>query len=68
MLKLLFGNNPDHNKKLHINIISILSNTDNMLSVLNKSSAAMFERTYNMNDNNTWFKPTTARSLSCSLS
>ena len=35
MLKLLLGNNPDHNKKLQINIISTLSRTDKILSVLN---------------------------------
>lgn len=67
MLKLLLGNNPDHNKKLQINIMSTLSNTDNILSVLNISNAAMLERTYNMKESSTWFKPTMPNSFNCSL-
>ena len=67
MLKLLLGNMPDHNKKLQINIIRTLSSTDNMLSVLNISNAAILERTYNMKESRTWFNPTIPNNFSCSL-
>ena len=50
MLKLFIGNSPDHSKKPHINIISTLSSTDKILSVLNNNKAAIFDRTYRMNE------------------
>ena len=67
MLKLFVGNRPDQSRKLQINIIRTLSKTDSMLSVLNRSSAAMFDLTYNINDSRTWFSPIMANNFSCSL-
>ena len=65
-LKLLLGIKPDHSKKLQINIMRTLSRTDKILSVLNKSNAAMFDLTYKINESKTWFKPIIPNSLSCS--
>ena len=67
MLKLLLGNKPDHNKKLQINIMRTLSRTDNMLSVLNISKAAILDRTYRINESRTWLSPTIPNSFNCSL-
>ena len=66
ILKLLCGKSPDHSKKLQINIIRIRSSTESILSVLKRSRAAMFERTYKINDNKTWLNPTTPSSFNCS--